>query len=152
MIVLKLLIALAAPRSCVCRTLPAFGGLGFGRRSRGAEGGGATAPATPADVAERMAFGEERECADANAGRPCVCRVADLLERVSEAVDGRVATECPSYSAVPAAFVIDSPTAAGAGVAAPRKRLDAGTTEVDLDAVVAYWPPTRRPGDGKRNN
>lgn len=149
--VLKLLIALAAPCSCACRTLPAFGALGFGRRSHGAEGGVTARTIPPTDVAERMVFGEERECVEANAGRSCVCRMVDLLERVSEAADGRASAECPSYSVVPAAFVIDSPTVAVAGLAAPRKRVDAGTTEVDLDAVVAYQPPTRESMDGERN-
>lgn len=134
-------------------------------RRSGADGTTETSTPTTTVDPERMVFGGERECAEANGGRPCVCRMADLMERVAEsAADGRAAAECPSYRVAPAAFVIDSPLAATAAVpdavaataaAAPWKsagRTDAaGVTEVDFDAVIAYHRPTRDwGGDGKR--
>lgn len=63
---------------------------------------------------EQMVFDEERECVAANDGRPCVCRMTDLLERsvaaAAEATadDGRVTVTCPSYRTVPATFIVDS--------------------------------------------
>lgn len=129
-------------------------------------------PTTKATVkaavnAEQTVFDEEQECVAANDGRPCVCCMADLLERsvaaaaAATADDGRVTVTCPSYRMVPATFVVDSmatdsggddedvnrTSTASAFRLTPKKKHDganapgATTTvgaDVDLDAVVRY--------------
>lgn len=124
-----------------------------GRSADVATGGGATGrtTASTAEPAERpTAFVDERECSDANGGRPCVCRTVDLLERLL--ADGRTAVGCPSYSVVPAEVVFDSPasTADVGGTAVygsgPR---DGDVVAVDFNAVIDYRPAP--PSDnGKR--
>lgn len=110
---------------------------------------GRTTVSAAGPAARPTAFVDERECSAANGGRPCVCRTADLLERLT--ADGRSAVGCPSYSVVPAEIVFDGP-AATTGV---RETAAIGSGQgggdlaaVDFDAVIDYRP-ARPSGDGK---
>lgn len=119
----------------------------------GAAGVQRTVAATAVETTEvpRTAFDDERECSEANGGRPCVCRTQEFLKRTlsdSDATEGSAG--CPSYGPVPKAFVFDSPDGGGGGITdGPAAEDVVGVgTEVDFDAAIGYRPD-RKSDDGK---
>lgn len=128
-------------------------------RARDADGTAAhetTTATTTTDPADET-YATEPECESANDRRPCVCLVPDFLDDLLDeakaggaGADDRWGAECPSYQAVPKAFVVSTVAKEVAAVQATQQALTerpaAGWLPVDFDWVVRYQPEKSKDG------